>query len=319
MIFKRRRFLSLAALLLALAVAGTLANARRAQHETGGILGRWDITIQAPWGAAPSWLEVEQSGATKVGRFVGMFGSARPVSEVEFKDGKFRVAIPKQYERENHVFEGTLNGDTLSGMTTGGILEQPAKWTAQRAPALKRTGKPQWGTPIELFNGKDLDGWKPRNAQEPNGWKVENGVLINAKPGNDLVTTRTFDDFKLHAEFRYPAGSNSGLYLRGRYELQIEDNYGQEPHRHGIASIYGFIAPCVNPSKKPGEWQTYDITLVGRAVTVVFNGETVIERQQIPGITGGALESDEGKPGPLFIQGDHGQVEFRKLTLTPAK
>jgi hypothetical protein len=173
--------------------------------------------------------------------------------------------------------------------------------------------------PVELFNGKDLAGWKPRDPNVKNGWVARGGLLVNAEPGNDLVTERKFDDFKLHAEFRYPGGSNSGIYLRGRYEVQIEDNYGAEPESHGIGGIYGFLTPSTNPARKPGEWQSMDITLVGRVVTVIFNGERVIDRQTIPGITGGALDSDEASPGPIFLQGDHGPIEFRNLILTPAE
>ena len=121
------------------------------------------------------------------------------------------------------------------------------------------------------------------------------------------------------AEFRYPRGSNSGIYFRGRYELQIEDNYGEEPDSHKIGGVYGFLTPCLNAAKKAGEWQTLKATLVGRQLTVVFNGEKIIDRQSIPGITGGALDSDEGTPGPIMLQGDHGMVEFRKISLTPAK
>ena len=145
---------------------------------------------------------------------------------------------------------------------------------------------PTWGEPVELINGKNLTGWKPRSSAVKNGWIVQNGMLVNATPGNDLVTERKFRDFKVHAEFRYPPGSNSGLYLRGRYEVQIEDDYGQEPDSHRIGGIYGFLTPSVNAAKKPGEWQTLDVTLVGRIVTVVLNGERVIDRQTIPGITG---------------------------------
>jgi hypothetical protein len=170
---------------------------------------------------------------------------------------------------------------------------------------------------VELFNGNDLTGWKPRSASHKNGWLARDGLLVNATPGNDLVTEQRFTDFQLHAEFRYPRRSNSGIYLRGRYEVQIEDNFGEEPDSHKIGSVYGFLTPCVNAAKKPGEWQTLDVTLVGRVVTVVLNGERVIDRQTIPGITGGALDSDEGSPGPILLQGDHGPIDFRKVTLTP--
>ena len=142
------------------------------------------------------------------------------------------------------------------------------------------------------------------------------GILSNVRPGVDLVTEQKFEDFKLHVEFRYPKGSNSGIYLRGRYEVQIEDNYGDDPESHKIGGVYGFLTPSINAAKEAGEWQSMDITLVGRVLTVVFNGERVIDRQTIPGITGGAIDNREGEPGPLMIQGDHGPVEFRKVEIT---
>jgi hypothetical protein len=149
---------------------------------------------------------------------------------------------------------------------------------------------------------------------------VVDGILTNAGGGANLVTTRRFDDFKLRVEFRYPKGSNSGIYLRGRYEVQIEDSQERaEPTSHHVGGVYGFLAPTENAARAPGEWQTYDITLVGRRVTVVLNGRTVIANQVIPGITGGALDSDEGAPGPIYLQGDHGPVEFRRIVLTPAR
>jgi hypothetical protein len=142
-------------------------------------------------------------------------------------------------------------------------------------------------------------------------------MLVNATPGNDLVTERQFGDFKLRAEFRYSPRSNSGIYLRGRYEVQIEDNYGEEPDSHKIGGVYGFLTPSLNAAKKAGEWQTLDVILVGRVVTVALNGERVIDRQTIPGITGGALDSYEDAAGPILLQGDHGPIEFRRLMLTP--
>jgi hypothetical protein len=190
-------------------------------------------------------------------------------------------------------------------------------WTARRAPALKRTRQPTWERPLELFNGKDLSGWKPQFSAAKNGWTVRDGLLVNAAPGNNLLTEQKFDDFQVQAEFRYPKGSNSGIYLRGRYEVQIEDNFGMEPDSHYIGGVYGFLTPSVNTGRPAGEWQRLDITLVGRVVTVALNDERIIDRQTIPGITGGALDSDEGAPGPLLLQGDHGPIEFRKVTLTP--
>ncbi|MEP6737914.1 MAG: DUF1080 domain-containing protein, partial [Chryseolinea sp.] len=162
----------------------------------------------------------------------------------------------------------------------------------------------------------DLKGW---HAVGENQWTVENGVLRSLKSGVNLVSDQTFTDFKLHIEFKYEKGSNSGVYLRGRYEVQIEDSKGREPWKGYLGAVYGFLTPNEMVAKDAGVWQTYDITLVGRMVTVVANGKTIINNQEIPGITGGALDSKEGEPGPLLFQGDHGPIDFRNITITPAK
>ena len=176
---------------------------------------------------------------------------------------------------------------------------------------------PTWGDPIRLFNGTDLAGW---HALGTNQWRATNGVLESPKSGANLVTDRTFTDYKLHVEFRYPKGSNSGVYQRGRYEVQVEDSVSAEPQNDMVGGVYGFIAPSEIAAKKPGEWQTFDITLVGRMITVVLNGKMVICNREIPGITGGALDSDEGEPGPLLLQGDHGPIEYRNnIILRPAR
>ena len=291
------------------------------KQEPPPVVGRWDLTVHGIDGDFPSWLEVRQSGyRTLVGSFVGRVGSARPISRVQFANGRVHFSMPPQWEHrtDDQNLDGALEGDVLRGETTD-EQGRRAAWDARRAPSLKRAHPPQWGEPIELFNGRDLTGWTPRTAGKKNGWLVRDGALTNAEPGNDLLTERKFTDFKLHAEFRYPPGSNSGIYLRGRYEMQIEDNFGDEPECHKIGGIYGFLTPIANAAKEPGQWQSAEITLVGRTVTVVLNGQQVIDRQEIPGITGGALDSDEGAPGPILLQGDHGPVEFRKAVLTPVQ
>ena len=279
------------------------------------IIGRWDITIQRPDGDRSAWLEVRHSGtSTLVGQFVGMSGSARPISEVEFKGGEMRFSIPPQWERIDGKVSlvGRLDGDRLTGSMTIGS-GTPLQWTAVRAPSLRRETAPQWGPAAPLLNGRDLGGWHVIGANE---WEVANGVLRNKKSGGNIVTDQKFDDFRLHAEFRYPAGSNSGVYLRGRYEVQIADTPPEEQTEVGsLGAVYGYLAPAERAALKPGEWQTFDVTLVGRMVTVVLNGKTIISNREIPGITGAALDSNEGTPGPLLLQGDHGPIEYRNLTL----
>jgi len=288
-------------------------------HAPPPVVGRWDVTVGAAGEQYPSWFEVWQSGyRTLVGTYVGQFGSARPLGKVEYDDGRVQFAVPPQWEQrtDDQVLEGTLHGDVIRGETTNDSGDR-IEWIAHRAPSLDRSEPVQWGEPIELFNGHDLAGWKPRFAGARNGWAAKDGVLANVQPGNDLLTEQQFTDFKLQTELRYPQGSNSGIYLRGRYEVQIEDDYGQEPDSHRIGGVYGFLTPCVNAARQANEWQTLEITLVGRAITVVLNGERILDRQAIPGITGGALDSDEGEPGPILLQGDHGPIEFRRMTLTP--
>jgi hypothetical protein len=150
---------------------------------------------------------------------------------------------------------------------------------------------------------------------------AQDGVLLNTQKGANLKTTRKFDDFKLHIEYNCPEDGNSGVYLRGRYEVQVEyEPLSANDEFHRMGSIYGFIAPAGRLKRQPGEWESYDITLVGRNVTVVRNGVTTIDHQEIPGITGGALDSNEAEPGPIYIQGDHtGGMKYRNITISLAK
>ncbi|PVD50542.1 DUF1080 domain-containing protein [Terrimonas sp.] len=283
------------------------------------IQGKWDLTIMVDGKPSPSWLEVYHSGNKwLVGQYVGITGSARPVSKINFKDGKMSFTIPPQWEEEENdvVFEATLKDDVLTG-TVVAANGKTYEWKGVRAPLLLRASAPVWGKPVKLFNGKDLAGWKAVGRE--NQWQVINGILTSPRSGANLITEQKFNDFKLHIEFRCPKGSNSGIYLRGRYEVQIMDSKGEVPQKDLLSAIYGFITPNEMAAKEAGEWQSYDITLEGRVVTVVLNGKTVICRVPIPGITGGALDSNEGEPGPIYIQGDHGPIEYRNIVITPAK
>lgn len=283
------------------------------------LIGRWDIEVDVNGTPAPSWLEVKLSGfKTLVGHYVSTSGSARPVSQVFFENGKFRFAIPPQWE--SGKMNLSVEGEVVNGVLQGTITEPDGKthrFKGVRAPELKRAGTVKWGKPIQLFNGKDLTGWKATG--KTNQWIVKNGILTSPQSGSNLVSEQKFEDFKLHVEFKIPSGSNSGVYLRGRYEVQIEDS-PKDAHPSSVlfAGVYGFLAANEMVNKGADQWQTYDITLVGRLITVVANGKTVISNQEIPGITGGALDSREAEPGPIYFQGDHGPVEFRKVVITPA-
>jgi hypothetical protein len=187
-----------------------------------------------------------------------------------------------------------------------------------RAPDLRRSTAPKWGKPVTLFNGKDLAGWKLRNNSRGDCWSIAGGTLTNTVPCVDIITERQFGDFKLHLEFNIVEKSNSGVYLRGRYEVQIQDDLGRAAESLRMGGVYGFLRPSENAAIKPGEWQSFDITLIGRRVTVVLNGKKIVDDEPIPGITGGALDSDEGADGPLMLQGDHGKIAYRNIVITPA-
>lgn len=285
------------------------------------VLGRWNLTFETNDGSYPSWLEVQlRTEWQLMGRFVGRFGSARHIAAIDYDNGKLEFRVPVQYEQnaDDLYFVGTLDGDRLAG-TTVDSSGQTIAWTAVRAPSLERQQARRWSESRELWNGRDLEGWRPRSDEQPGCWSVADSLLVATPPCVDLISERSFEDFRLHVEFKYPEGSNSGLYLRGRYEVQIQDDLGKAIDPLRIGGVYGFLAPSENAARHANEWQVYDITLIGRRITVVLNGDTVVDNQIVPGITGGALDSNEGVPGPLMLQGDHGPISFRKITLTPAQ
>jgi len=289
--------------------------------DVQAILGRWDLTLKAPDREYPSWLELQLDGGKLTAQMVGRWGNARPLPRVELSDETLTFVSPKEEEasKRDMVFEGKLVGRHLAG-TVSAPDGTTWTWTGTLAPSLKTAKTPNWGAPVELFNGKDLAGWKMDKLSPEKPWRVVDGTLVSPGHGPEIINDRKFDDFKLHVEFNCGPGANSGIYLRGRYEVQIEDNSIQEPPSHHTGGIYGFIVPSPEQPRKPGTWQSFDITLVGRRVTVVQNGHVIIDQQEIPGITGGALDSHEELPGPVYLQGsEDGQVAFRNLVIWPAK
>ncbi len=285
-------------------------------QEINPLEGRWNLTMDFQGREIPSWLEIRHSGhSTLVGRFVFAFGSARPVAEVKYNGNKFSFAIPPQWEPGNNdmEFEGELTGESLTGtmkFTDG----KTYSWKGTRSPKLDHLKFPKWGNTIALFNGKDLNGW---TSDGKNLWVVQDGILKSPGGNGNLISDKEFNNFRVHAEFRYPKDSNSGIYLRGRYEVQITDSYGKEPMDIEFGGIYGFLQPNEMAAKPAGEWQSYDIILIGRRVTVLANGKPIIMDQIIPGMTGGAIDNKEAEPGPFMLQGDHGPIEFRSFEVTP--
>jgi hypothetical protein len=234
-----------ASLVAAVLLAAPLVAQPPAPGFADALLGRWDLTVAGNDGAYPSWLEVRlRTEGELMGRFVGRVGSARYLSDLELADGRVTFRVPVQYESgtDELVFEGALRDERIEGAARidGGAT---ARFTAVRAPSLARSGARQWSAPEPLSNGRDLAGWAPRSSEHAGCWRVTNGVLAATPPCVDLVSAATFEDFKLHAELKFPPGSNSGVYLRGRYELQIDDSADLDPSSHHLGGVYGFIAP----------------------------------------------------------------------------
>lgn len=316
--------------------AALLVPAMLLHADDSSFAGRWDLTITSDKGTYPDWMEVmEESGSPKV-RVQLRTGNVHPV-DAKLDGSKLIVTVPAPNDAPGSApmgsWELTAKGDKISGVQKHGDAED-AKVVGHRAPPLKRAAPRGWTTPESLFNGKDLSGWEALNntpaamASSKNNWMAESGELTNAGKGSNLRTTRTFDDFKLHAEFKVPPGENSGIYLRGRYETQVGTGGGPNanvaPHSTNMApsvgSIYGFLKFPLETAITADTWHTYDITLIGRYVTVTLDKVTGIDNQEIPGITGGAIDSDEGTPGPIYLQGDHhGGVRYRNITISVPK
>lgn len=298
-----RRILSLA-LLAAAAMAQT----------NNPFLGRWDFSVTNPNGVGANWLGVSQTPAGIEVWFQPTGGHVVQLKEFTI-DGSKMTFKPAP----DTTWELTAADGKLTGMQKRG--ERALAVTGVRAPELKARDIKSWSDPMPLFNGKNLDGWEPIGDPKNSHWIVKDGLLVNEAHGANLKTTAKLQDFKLHFEVNCPDLANSGFYLRGRYELQLEnEKEGTEPPERSMGSIYGRIGPNPMMKRRPGEWETFDVTFVGRTVTVTRNGVLTIDHKIVEGITGGALDANEGEPGVFYIQGDHtGGLMFRNITVSVPK
>jgi hypothetical protein len=289
--------------------------------------GRWDITVHTQPRPRAWWVELTGVGTSSPsGYFVSAYGGDRNIiNTISLHNGELRfTCVPPHREGKDaqptSVYTARLAGGKLEGtFRFEGRSAPPLQWTGVRAPAINEKDDGTWkeGKPIQLFNGRDLTGWKALVPGVPVKWTVQDGVLRNAPPTTDIISERSFWNYKLHVDFRIVQHSNSGIGLRGRYEIQILDDYGEPPNTHGAAALYSRIAPSVNASKPAGEWQSYDIRLVGRTLTVVHNGKLVLDKVHVDGLTAIADNADEAEPGPFIIQGDHSYVEIKSFVVTP--
>ncbi len=301
-----------------------LSFAPQGQHAP--FLGAWNMTGTGTNTGVVYWLNVTEEGGVVKGRFLNRASSPYDLSIIRIEDGElvFHVRDENTPQLRAKLVDGKLVGTTTTKRNDGTtrVIEwvgvRPPKWPA----TLNANGRHTYGAPVSLFDGKTMDAWGVQHTRNPMNWSVvmdgAQGVMTSAeKGGNNLVSKQTFQDFKLEAEFNVAPKSNGGIYLRGRYEMQVLDDAGQPLTPQSQMSIYGRTPPMVNASKPAGEWNTVEIIVVGNRVTATLNGQKVQDNAVIEGITGGALDANETEPGPLMLQGDHGKVAFRKVIVTP--
>ncbi len=288
-------------------------------------LGRWDIEVKGAGYGDPNswpgwsgfcWFELTMDNGILKGRIQEGGGATTNVIDLKFENNQLSF---RPSSRKTAVWTATVKGKRLEGTVNTPIYGKDTRtWTGVRAPtwpAKLPNRKPL--KPIDLL-GIPVSDWLLQYNDRPIGWIIKDGILMNeGKGANNIYTKQKFQDFNLKVEFNLDPKSNSGLYLRGRYEVSVNDGFGRPLTVHSQGALYGYIVPPVDAAMPAGEWQTFDITIIANRVTVILNGTKLIDNGEIPGLTGGALDASEGEPGPLMIQGDHGTVKIRNLILTP--
>ena len=298
-------------------------------QDTKAFLGRWDMTVKPATGSPyPQWMELTDDGGKIDGRVQPRGGAWHPIAGAHVESGKLIVDVGQAGHGSAIIWELTSpSAGKLTGVEKRGDAEGPML-TGVKAPLLDRPMPKKWTSPRPLFDGKDLKGWEPIENVENNKWVARDGELVNnnpevpgqkMRPAANLMTTEKFQDFKLHIEVNCPEGGNSGIYLRGRYELQVGTEGGKLPS-HEMGAIYSWYPPPAGSQNDLGRWTSFDVMLVGRHVTVLRDGRMYHDNVELPGPTGGALDSNEAEPGPFYLQGDHhGVIRYRNITISVPK
>jgi hypothetical protein len=302
-------------------IAFTLLALTAAPAQTG-FMGHWNITGTGNDSGVVYWLQVSEEGGALKGRFLNRASSPYDLSIIKMEGDElvFHVREETTPQLRAKLVDGKLIGTTTSKRSDG--TTRVINWVGVRPPVwprnLNANGKHTYGKPIALFDGKTTEGWGVQMQSRGMNWTVTDGVLSSPeKEGNNLISNQKFNDFKIEAEYAIAPGNNGGIYVRGRYELQLLDDAGKPTDEHGHMAIYGRMAPSVNASLPANEWQKMEAIVVGNLVTVTLNGKRVQDNSVIGGITGGALDANESEPGPIMLQGDHGKIMFRKVVVTP--
>jgi hypothetical protein len=315
---------------LAIAASAIALSLAFSSQTPQALLGKWNLTGLGEDTAYVYWLEVKDEGGRLSGMFLNRTSSPFALTDVRVSGNELVFVQGGRGGRPGITYTARLENGRLIGQHTlpaqgqGETATAPrlVRWIGTRPPAwrdVNANGAHTFGAPVSLFDGSSLEAWTVQHTDRPMNWEIVEGALTNGERANNLVSVRKFGDFKVEAEYKLGEKSNSGVYLRGRYELQLLDDVSDTTTRRDLAhmAIYGRTAPRVNASKPAGEWQTMTATIVGNRLSATLNGQVVHDNAVIDGITGGALDNDEAAPGPILIQGDHTKVWFRRVVVTP--
>ncbi|MEO1530086.1 MAG: DUF1080 domain-containing protein, partial [Planctomycetota bacterium] len=320
-----------------------------ASAQSASLEGSWAFSLPDE---NPVWMRISKAAGDDKDptvEFLWSVGSARVMKDVQWEGNGFR------FERKNlrwkpfggkatRYVDGPLRVEPVSpdqlelrfqmsqaieGPRTTSLRLESLTLIGDRIPAAPQKpdlSRARFGKAIELFNGHDLSGWRLARETQRNGWRAEDGVLVNETPKTDfsgygefgnLVSEREFTDFRLELEYNIPKSGNSGVYLRGMYEAQVVDRDSKMQGISGPGAIFGRLTPKQNAGREGGKWNRYVLTLVNRHVTVELNGQIVIDNELLIGCTGGGMRSNDSLPGPILLQGDHTSVRYRGLKLQP--
>lgn len=312
----------------------TICQTTWADELPEGLEGDWSLTLDS---GTPAWMRiVTEEGQPQVYFRLYVGGTGPHLATINGEQLQFQI---KKRNRKTRAIDSVTRvvAAVEGGKLVGALRKQSSdgaeeedRFAGTRIPPMPETApdlsKVRFGHPISLFNGRDLTGWRPHEPQKKNGWSVVDGLLVNSTTKTDFSATGSyanlrseaeFEDFWLHIEFLVDEARNSGIYLRGMYEAQVVDRDSRMQGIQGPGAIFGAIPPTKNAGRAGGEWQTYDLTLVDRHVTVVLNGVKVIDNQPIDAPTAGAIYTNPSQAGPIYLQGDHTSVKYRDIYLAP--
>ena len=318
-----------ARLTIAMLFASVASTAVAAEEQ---FVGSWALTL--PGGDGAGWLGVESKDGKLIASVLWGNGSVAPADQVSVANDTLSIVRTVVSGKDSYKqrISARRSDDLLHLLTTrrmpDGVEGELISFSGRRIadlPPRPDLARIQYEAPISLIAESDLNGWQPTHRYSKNGWSVKDGILSNrvdvksGKHHTNLLSMRKFGDFRLTAEVRTLAGSNSGIYLRGMYEIQIAETFGKKADSHNMGALYSRITPTASAEKPIGEWQTLDITLVDRHLTIVLNGKKVIDNQPVLGCTGGALTSEDPGRGPIMLQGNHTDIDFRNFVIYPVK